>query len=76
MHGIEPGAYLRDLFCLLPDWPARRVLKLAPVAWRQTLEQPDAQQRLAANPFRALSSAAHADILHRSTPQVTARLVA
>lgn len=55
MHRIEPGGYLRDLFCLLPDWPARRVLDLAPVAWRQTLEQPEAQQRLAANPFRALS---------------------
>jgi transposase len=55
MHQIEPSAYLPDLFCLLPDWPARRALELAPVAWRQTLEQPEAQQRLAANPFRALS---------------------
>jgi transposase len=52
MHGIEPTAYLRDLFCLLPSWPARRVLELAPVNWQQTLEQRDAQQRLDANVFR------------------------
>ena len=24
LHGIEPWAYLRDLFCLLPSWPAPR----------------------------------------------------
>ena len=27
LHGIEPWAYLRDLFCLLPSWPVRRVLE-------------------------------------------------
>jgi transposase len=52
MHKIEPWAYLRDLLCLLPSWPARRILELAPVHWRQTLEQPDAQERLARNVFR------------------------
>jgi transposase len=55
MHGIEPSAYLRDLFCLLPSWPARRVFELAPVNWSETLEHKDAQQRLAANPFRHVS---------------------
>jgi len=30
MHAIEPCGYLRDLFCLLPSWPARRVLELLP----------------------------------------------
>jgi len=55
MHGIEPWAYLRDLFCLLPDWPARRVLELAPAYWRQTLEHEDTQRKLAANPFRNVS---------------------
>jgi transposase len=30
LHGIEPLGYLRDLLCLLPSWPARRVLELAP----------------------------------------------
>ena len=29
MLKIEPWAYLRDLLCLLPDWPAHRVLELA-----------------------------------------------
>lgn len=52
MHGVEPWAYLRDLFCLLPRWPKRRVLELAPLHWQKTLEQPDTQQRLAKNPYR------------------------
>jgi hypothetical protein len=39
-HKIEPWAYLRDLFLVLPDWPAARVLKLEPKYWRQTSEQP------------------------------------
>ena len=63
MHSVEPWAYLRDLFCLLPSWPAKRVLDLAPVSWRQTREQQETQQRLAANPFRraALDLAKHPD---------------
>jgi transposase len=55
LHGIEPWAYLRDLFCLLPDWPIRRVLELAPVNWRKTLEHEDTQRRLAANVFRRVT---------------------
>ncbi|MEZ4430557.1 MAG: IS66 family transposase [Nannocystaceae bacterium] len=55
LHGLEPWAYLRDLFCLLPTWPRSRVLELAPANWRETLEQQDAQQRLAANVFRRLT---------------------
>jgi transposase len=55
MHGIEPYAYLRDLLCLIPQWPKSRVLELAPAHWRKTLEQTDAQQRLAANVFRQVA---------------------
>jgi len=55
LHGIEPHGYLRDLFCLLPSWPVKRVLELAPVNWKKTLEDKDAQQRLAANVFRKVS---------------------
>jgi len=55
MHGLEPWSYLRDLFCLLPRWPKRRVLELAPVSWQQTLEQVDTQQRLAANVYRKVA---------------------
>lgn len=55
LHGIEPYAYLRDLFCLLPSWPVNRVLELAPVNWQKTLEQEQTQQRLAANVFRQVS---------------------
>jgi len=55
LHGIEPWAYLRDLLCLLPSWPARRILELAPVNWQKTLQQQDAQQRLAANVFRRVT---------------------
>lgn len=52
MHGIEPWAYLRDLFFLLPDWPKNRVLELAPAYWKQALEHREAQQRLDENPLR------------------------
>ena len=55
LHGIEPWAYLRDLFCLLPSWPLSRVLELAPAYWRETLKHEDAQQRLAANVFRSIT---------------------
>ncbi len=60
LHGIEPWAYLRDLFCLLPSWPKSRALELAPAFWQQTLQQQDAQQRLAANVFRAATLVDHA----------------
>jgi transposase len=55
LHSVEPLAYLRDVLCLLPSWPVSRVLDLAPVNWRETSEQPDTQQRLAANVFRRAS---------------------
>jgi len=52
LHRHEPWAYLRDLFCLLPSWPQKRVLELAPAYWAQTLAQPDVQKRLAENVYR------------------------
>jgi transposase len=52
LHDIEPWAYLRDLFILLPGWPRSRVLELAPANWKATLEKDEAQQKLAANVFR------------------------
>ena len=36
MLGLEPWSYLRDLLCLLPEWPVHRVLELAPAYWLQT----------------------------------------
>lgn len=53
LHKLEPWTYLRDLFCLLPGWPKRRVLDLAPAYWKKTLEDEDTQKRLADNPFRS-----------------------
>jgi transposase len=52
MHKLEPWAYLRDLLCLLPSWPAHRVLELAPASWTVTMQDPPVQQRLEANIFR------------------------
>ena len=52
LHDIEPLAYLRDLLCLLPSWPRQRLLELAPAYWKHTCEQPETQQKLAANVFR------------------------
>ena len=63
MHGIEPWAYLRDLFILLPGWPKHRVLELSPARWRETLQDERTQQRLAADVFRQLSLGAFDDQL-------------
>ncbi len=57
MHRIEPWAYLRDLLCLLPGWPIKRVLELAPVNWEATLKAPAVQAKLAANVFRSATLA-------------------
>lgn len=55
MHELEPYAYLRDLLCLLPSWPINRVLELAPVNWRATLERPEVNKQLEANVFRQVA---------------------
>jgi hypothetical protein len=55
MLGVEPWAYLRDLLCLLPRWPKHEVLALAPVNWAETLKRQDVQQRLADDPYRAIT---------------------
>ncbi len=52
LHGIEPHGYLRDLFCLVRTWPSNRLLELAPAYWQKTLQQPETQDKLAANVFR------------------------
>jgi transposase len=49
LNDVEPEAYLREVMCLLPDWPQRRILELAPCNWKQTREQPEAQQLIADN---------------------------
>ena len=36
LHKLDPEAYLRDLFCVLPQWPSDRYLELAPRYWRAT----------------------------------------
>jgi transposase len=53
--GVEPWAYLRDIFCLLPRWPEHRLLDLAPVDWNATRAGLDVQTLLDANPFRKLT---------------------
>lgn len=57
MLGIEPWAYLRDLLCLLPDWPKHRVLELAPAYWTSTVTREDVRAKLEANPYRAATLA-------------------
>ncbi|WP_441290655.1 hypothetical protein ACSRUE_09150 [Sorangium sp. KYC3313] len=54
LHQIDPWAYLGDVLILLPSWLRDRVLDLAPKSWKQTLENTDARQRLAASPWTAL----------------------
>jgi transposase len=36
LHGLDPEAYLRDLFRVLAHWPRERYLELAPKYWAQT----------------------------------------
>jgi len=52
---VEPWAYLRDVFCLLPRWPDHRLLDLAPVEWVKIRQLDDVQTLLDANPFRRLT---------------------
>jgi transposase len=47
LHDIEPERYLREVMCLLPDWPNSRLLELAPGSWKQTRQEPQTQQLLA-----------------------------
>ena len=39
MHDLGVEDYLRDLFRVLPAWPKRRLLELAPHNWKRTSEQ-------------------------------------
>lgn len=55
LHGIEPWSYLRDLLCLLPRWPAKRVIELCPLNWRKTLQEHETQLLLGQNIFRTAS---------------------
>lgn len=61
LHDIEPWAYLRDVLSLLPSWPAKNVLELAPKLWKQTRQKAETQHALAALalPSRAPDSLAH-----------------
>jgi hypothetical protein len=52
---VEPWAYLRDVFCLLPRWPEHRLLELAPFHWAKTRESDDIHKLLDANRFRRLT---------------------
>ncbi len=36
LHRLDPEAYLRDVFTVLPHWPRDRYLELAPRYWRIT----------------------------------------
>jgi transposase len=44
LHRLDPEAYLRDLFCVLPQWPRDRYLELAPRYWRATRARLDPRQ--------------------------------
>lgn len=52
LTGLEPWAYLRDLLCVLAQWPEHRVLELSPIEWLKTRQRDDVQRLLEANPFR------------------------
>jgi len=41
LHGLDPEAYLRDLFRVLPYWPRERFLELCPRDWIATRSRLD-----------------------------------
>ena len=55
LHKLDPLAYLRDLLCLLPGWPACDVLQLAPVNWAATSARPEVRRLLESNIYRRAS---------------------
>lgn len=55
LHGLEPLGYIRDLLCLLPDWPVSKVLELAPANWSSTFARSDVQDSLLGNVFRQVA---------------------
>jgi transposase len=52
---VEPWAYLRDIFCLLPAWPEHRLLELPPVEWKNTRERDDVRRLLEQHRLRPLT---------------------
>jgi transposase len=44
LHGLDPEAYLRDLFRVLGHWPRNRYLELAPKYWAATRARLDPAQ--------------------------------
>ena len=44
LHQLDPEAYLRDLFRVLPQWPRDRYLELAPKYWLATRARLDAAE--------------------------------
>jgi len=44
LHGLDPEAYLRDLFRVLAHWPRDRYLELAPKYWAATRVRLDPEQ--------------------------------
>jgi len=44
LHGLDPEAYLRDLFRVLAHWPSDRYLVLAPKYWAETRARLDPRE--------------------------------
>jgi hypothetical protein len=55
LHGLDPAAYLRDLFCLLPGWNSQQLLDLAPSHWKVTSAREDVRAALEQNVYRRAS---------------------
>jgi transposase len=53
LHRLDPEAYLRDLFRVLPHWPRDRYLELAPKYWPATRARLDSTEL--ANEFGSLT---------------------
>lgn len=53
MLQVEPWSYLREILCLLPDWPSHWLLELVPVNWTATASRDDGPPSWAASSLAA-----------------------
>src|SRR5262249_738844 len=75
LHKLDPEAYLRDMFRVIPHWPRERFLELAPRYWPITRRRLDAvalDRELGPLPIPAQPLPTIASGLDRATPTATA----
>ena len=74
LHDLDPEQYLRDIFRVLPHWPADRYLELAPKYWLATRAKLDPAELDAEVGPLTVPRAAHGQLPPAPPPAVPAQL--